>query len=30
MITDTGYVSSGITETFPDAKPVVDFLYGRY
>ena len=30
MITDAGYVSAGITSSFPDAKPVVDFLYGRY
>jgi NAD(P)-dependent dehydrogenase (short-subunit alcohol dehydrogenase family) len=30
MITDAGYVSAGITESFPPAKPVVDFLYGRY
>jgi NAD(P)-dependent dehydrogenase (short-subunit alcohol dehydrogenase family) len=29
MITDAGYVSSGITESFPDATPVVNFLYGR-
>ncbi|MCU1380930.1 MAG: short-chain dehydrogenase/reductase [Acidimicrobiales bacterium] len=30
MITDAGYISSGITESFPAAKPVADFLYGRY
>ena len=30
MITDAGYVSSGITESYADAKPAVDFLYGRY
>lgn len=30
MITDAGYVGSGLTESFPSAKPVVDFLYGRY
>jgi len=30
MITDAGYVSAGVTASFPDAKPVVDFLYGRY
>jgi NAD(P)-dependent dehydrogenase (short-subunit alcohol dehydrogenase family) len=30
LITDAGYVSSGLTSAFPDAKPVVDFLYGRY
>jgi NAD(P)-dependent dehydrogenase (short-subunit alcohol dehydrogenase family) len=29
MVTDAGYVSSGITESFPAAKPVVDFLSGR-
>jgi NAD(P)-dependent dehydrogenase (short-subunit alcohol dehydrogenase family) len=30
MITDAGYVSSGVTASYPDAKPAVDFLYGRY
>jgi NAD(P)-dependent dehydrogenase (short-subunit alcohol dehydrogenase family) len=30
MITDAGYVGSGLTNAFPPAKPVVDFLYGRY
>jgi len=30
MITDAGYISSGITDSFPPAKPVADFLYGRY
>jgi NAD(P)-dependent dehydrogenase (short-subunit alcohol dehydrogenase family) len=30
MITDSGYVSSGITGSFPEATPAVDFLYGRY
>ena len=30
IITDAGYVPSGITESYPAAKPVVDFLYGRY
>ena len=30
MITDAGYVSSGITESYAEAKPAVDFLYGRY
>lgn len=30
IITDAGYVSSGITGSFPAATPVVDFLYGRY
>lgn len=30
IITDAGYVSSGVTGSFPDATPAVDFLYGRY
>jgi NAD(P)-dependent dehydrogenase (short-subunit alcohol dehydrogenase family) len=30
VVTDAGYVSSGITGAFPAATPVVDFLYGRY
>lgn len=30
LITDAGYVSSGITGSFPAATPVVDFLCGRY
>ena len=30
LITDGGYASAGITSSFPDAKPVIDFLYGRY
>lgn len=30
LITDAGYVSSGLTESFPAAKPVVDFLSGNY
>lgn len=30
IITDAGYVSAGITGSFPEATPVVDFLYGRY
>lgn len=30
MIVDAGYVSSGITGSFPDARPVVDFLRGNY
>ena len=30
LITDAGYASAGITSSFPDAKPVIDFLYGRY
>ncbi len=29
VITDAGYMSSGITGSFPDATPVADFLYGR-
>ena len=29
MITDAGYVSSGITGSFAAASPVVDFLFGR-
>jgi NAD(P)-dependent dehydrogenase (short-subunit alcohol dehydrogenase family) len=30
VITDSGYFSAGMTETFPDATPVVNFLLGRY
>jgi NAD(P)-dependent dehydrogenase (short-subunit alcohol dehydrogenase family) len=30
MITDAGYVASGLTNSFPAAKPVVDFLYFRF
>ncbi len=30
MIVDAGYVSSGITNSYPAAKPVVDFLRGNY
>ena len=30
MITDVGYISSGITETFPPATEVANFLLGRY
>jgi NAD(P)-dependent dehydrogenase (short-subunit alcohol dehydrogenase family) len=30
MITDSGYFSAGMTEAFPDATPVVNFLLGRY
>jgi NAD(P)-dependent dehydrogenase (short-subunit alcohol dehydrogenase family) len=30
MITDSGYFSAGVTETFPAATPVVNFLLGRY
>jgi NAD(P)-dependent dehydrogenase (short-subunit alcohol dehydrogenase family) len=29
MITDSGYMSSGITESFPAATPVANFLLGR-
>ncbi len=30
VITDAGYFSAGVTETFPAATPVVNFLLGRY
>ena len=30
MITDAGYASSGITESFPAATPVVGFLSGKF
>ncbi len=30
MITDAGYVSAGVTGSFPAATPVVDFLRGNY
>ena len=30
IITDAGYVSSGLTESYAPAKPVVDFLLGNY
>jgi len=30
MITDAGYVAAGLTNAFPPAKPVVDFLYFRF
>ena len=30
MITDSGYFSAGVTESFPEATPVVNFLLGRY
>ena len=30
MITDSGYFSAGVTGTFPEATPAVDFLLGRY
>lgn len=29
MVTDSGYLAAGVTETFPDAAPVVGFLRGR-
>ncbi|MGI9578585.1 MAG: SDR family oxidoreductase [Microthrixaceae bacterium] len=29
IISDAGYYSSGLSQSFPDAKPVVDFLLGR-
>jgi NAD(P)-dependent dehydrogenase (short-subunit alcohol dehydrogenase family) len=30
MITDAGYMSSGITEAYPNATPVAQFLMGRF
>jgi NAD(P)-dependent dehydrogenase (short-subunit alcohol dehydrogenase family) len=30
MITDAGWVGSGVTGSFPPATPMVDFLYGRH
>jgi len=30
IVTDAGYVASGITESYPAAKPVADFLLGRF
>lgn len=30
LIVDAGYTSSGLTASFPDATPSVEFLYGRY
>ncbi|MFN8034786.1 MAG: SDR family oxidoreductase [Acidimicrobiia bacterium] len=30
MITDSGYFSAGVTESFPAATPIVNFLLGRY
>jgi NAD(P)-dependent dehydrogenase (short-subunit alcohol dehydrogenase family) len=30
MITDAGYISSGVTESFPAATPVANFLLGRF
>jgi NAD(P)-dependent dehydrogenase (short-subunit alcohol dehydrogenase family) len=29
MVTDSGYFSAGVTEVFPDATPIVNFLLGR-
>ncbi len=29
MITDSGYFSAGVTEAFPGATPIVNFLLGR-
>ncbi len=29
LITDMGYFAAGVTETFPDATPAVQFLLGR-
>jgi NAD(P)-dependent dehydrogenase (short-subunit alcohol dehydrogenase family) len=30
LVTDVGYFSSGITESFPAATPAVNFLLGKY
>ena len=30
LITDAGYLSSGTTSSFPQAKETADFLMGRY
>jgi NAD(P)-dependent dehydrogenase (short-subunit alcohol dehydrogenase family) len=30
IITDSGYFAAGVTGTFPDATPAVNFLLGRY
>jgi NAD(P)-dependent dehydrogenase (short-subunit alcohol dehydrogenase family) len=30
MVTDAGYVAAGLSGSFPDAGPVVNFLLGRY
>ena len=30
MVTDAGYMSSGVTESFPNATGVANFLLGRY
>ena len=29
MITDAGYIASGVTGSFPAAMPVAQFLFGR-
>jgi NAD(P)-dependent dehydrogenase (short-subunit alcohol dehydrogenase family) len=30
LVTDAGYITAGVTETFPSATPVANFLLGRY
>ena len=30
IVTDAGYIASGVTESYPAAKPVADFLLGRF
>jgi NAD(P)-dependent dehydrogenase (short-subunit alcohol dehydrogenase family) len=30
LVTDMGYFAAGVTETFPDATPAVNFLLGRF
>jgi NAD(P)-dependent dehydrogenase (short-subunit alcohol dehydrogenase family) len=30
LVTDSGYMSAGMTGAFPDATPVAEFLLGRY
>jgi hypothetical protein len=29
LVTDIGYIAAGVTETFPSATPVANFLLGR-
>jgi NAD(P)-dependent dehydrogenase (short-subunit alcohol dehydrogenase family) len=29
LVSDQGYLSAGLTDAFPDAGPVAQFLYGR-
>jgi hypothetical protein len=29
MITDAGYISSGVTESFPPATAIANFMLGR-